>query len=599
MQRVIKILVAVCPAALFIAPAAACVKSDTRFAASSNTLYIETPVTCTPTQLAAFLKPSVLEQTSATNRTWLLKANLRITGGGTLLLHGSEIGGDTDEFRLLSNNSPASHVRINPRWGTLDIRWTRVRSWDAAAGTSDNDTSNGRAYIHAESFLEADGVTARESRMDIADSEIDHLGFHAAVSYGLVWKVIGDNALVPDLYDRVNVYGSLVRSQVHHNNMGFYSFGGQDIQITDNEISHNELYGIDPHDDSDFLVIQRNVSHDNGAHGIICSRRCNDLVITDNTVYNNEHGIMLHRDVVDTLVANNYVFGNRDNGIAVFESHFNTIRDNFVEDNEKGIRLSLGSHDNLIENNLVSGNSEVGLYLYQGADPPETTNGRPSDNVFRGNNLINNGRLIKARDSDRITFTDNTFSGSQADIEIYDSSDIEIVGNVDLMATMEISSEGAGAGFSTVHLETSRDVETKIDPFGTIELTNSAGQVFDPEENAGSNAISAQGSRLLIDYALTGASSHVSALPLFATATTGTFSLSAPVCSAPESSWQVSAATTDQGAQFRLACLTANTPYGLLRDGVLLMTLTSDAVGTLVFADTFTAASHTYQVQRQ
>jgi parallel beta-helix repeat protein len=370
MSRDIHALLALSLCALSVPQALGCVKADTRFAASSNTLYIEGPVTCTPTQLAAFLNTSVLQLVNPTSRTWLLKANLRITGGGTLRLHGQSIGGDTNEFRLLSNNSPASHVRINPRWGTLDIRSTRVRSWDTATSGPDTNTANGRAYIHAESFLEADGVTVRESRMDIVDSQVDHLGYHAAVSYGLVWKVIGDPAVVPDLYDRVSVYGSVIRSYVHHNNMGFYSYGAQAIEISDSEFAHNELYGIDPHDDSDLMLITRNVSHDNGAHGIICSRRCNDLTITDNIVYNNEHGIMLHRDVVDTLVANNHVYDNRDNGIAVFESHFNTIRDNIVEYNEKGIRLSLGSHDNLIENNVVRGSAEVGLYLYLGVEPP-------------------------------------------------------------------------------------------------------------------------------------------------------------------------------------------------------------------------------------
>lgn len=596
MSPSIRVAAFLCASACLGQPALACVKADTRWAASSNTLYIEKPVTCTPTQLAAFLNTSVLQLVNPATRTWLLKANLRITGGGTLRLYGSAIGGDTDEFRLLSNNNPANHIRINPRWGTLDIRSTHVTSWDSAAGGPDTDSANGRSYIHAESFLESDGVTARESRMDVIDSEVDHLGFHDAVSYGLVWKVIGDPATVPDIYDRVGVYGSVVRSNVHHNNMGFYSFGAEAIEITDSIFAYNEMYGIDPHDDSDLMVISRNIAHDNGTHGIICSRRCNDLIITDNTVYNNQHGIMLHREVVNTLVANNYVYNNRDNGIAVFESHGNVIRDNIVEYNEKGIRLSLGSHHNLIENNVVRGNSEVGLYLYKGEDPPETTDGRPKDNLFSGNTVVDNGRLIKARDSDRITFTGNTFVAGVADIEIYDSTAIDIVGNTDNLGILDITNIGRVSGFSSVRLEADRDVKTKVDAFSIIEITNPMGRVFDPDKHTGASVISPQGSLLTIDYGTTGASSKVSALPLYAAATSGSFTVDSPTCRALAAAWNVTAATSGQVATFRVACLAPATTFTIRRDAVPIASLTSSATGTLEFTDTFAAASHAYRV---
>lgn len=579
-------------------PVWACVKTDTRYAASSNTLYIEKPVACTLTNLAAFLKPTVLELIDPAQRIWLLKANVRITGGGSLLLYGSTAGGDVDELRLLSANSPAQYIRINPRWGHLDIRATHILSWDPAVNGPDTDTTNGRSYIHAESFLDTDGVTARESRMDIVDSEINNLGYYAAVSYGLVWKVIGDIAAVPDIYDRVNVYGSLVRSHVHNNYMGFYSFGALNITVTDNEIAFNESYGIDPHDDSDWLVISRNNVHDNGAHGIICSRRCNNLTITDNESYRNDHGIMLHREVVDTLVANNYVHHNRDNGIAVFESHRNTIRGNIVEYNEKGIRLSLGSSDNLIENNTVSGNTQNGFYIYKGSDLPETTDGRPKDNVFRNNIVSNNNRLIKVRDADRILFTGNTFSGATSDIEVYDSTAIDIVGNVDNLATMQITSEGAGSGSSEVHLETDRDVATKIDASGVITLTNPSGRILDPEENNGEIMIDPQGSTLVIAYPLTQLTSNVSALPLFATTTAGAFTLSKPVTNPATTTWTTNITAASQPVQFRVAQLTATTSYSVFRNNVLIAVIASDASGELSFADLLGPGQFNYKVMK-
>ena len=577
---------------------AVCVKTDTRFAASSNTLYIEKPVTCTLTQLAAFLKTTVLELVDPVQRIWLLKADLRITGGGSLILHGTAIGGDVNQLRLLSANSPVSYVRINPRWGVLDIRSTHILSWDPAVNGPDTNSHNGRAYIHAESFIDTDGVTVRESRMDIVDSEIDHLGFYDAVSYGLVWKVIGDVSAVPDLYDRINVYGSLIRSYVHHNYMGYYSFGAYGIEISDSETAYNEAYGIDPHDDSDYLLITRNISHDNGSHGIICSRRCDHLTITDNEVYNNDHGIMLHREVVDTLVANNYVHHNRDNGIAVFESHRNTIRDNTVEYYIDGIRLSLGSHDNVVENNIVRHNIENGLYLYHGEDPPETTDGRPKDNVFRNNTVADNGRIMKVRDADRIQFVNNVFSGAASDIEIYDASAIDIVGNVDNLSAMEIMSKGAVSGHSEVHLETDRSLVTKVDAQGVIVLTNPYGRILDPEENSGGVTIEPQGSTLIISYPLTTSTSNVTALPLFATTTTGLFTLKSPLTSPAMTSWTVNTTASSQPVQFRVAQLTANTSYRVFRNYLLLGVITSSVTGELSFSDLLAAGKFNYVVMK-
>lgn len=580
-------------------PALACVKTDTRFAASSNTLYIEKPVECRLTQLAAFLKTTVLELINPAQRIWLLKANVRITGGGSLLLHGSAAGGDVDELRLLSTNSPAQHIRINPRWGILDIRATQILSWDPAVGGPDTNTANGRSYIHAESFLEADGVTARESRMDIVDSEIHHLGYYAAVSYGLVWKVIGDITVIPDLYDRVEVYGSLLRSHVHHNYMGFYSFGAYAIEISDSEMAFNESYGIDPHDDSDQLLIARNLVHDNGAHGIICSRRCDGLTIIDNEIYNSDHGIMLHREVVNTLVANNYSHNNRSDGIALFESHNNIISGNIVEANQKGgIRLSMGSYGNAIEDNIVRDNVENGLYLYQGDDLPETTDGRPKDNVFRNNTVSGNGRLLKVRDADRILFENNVFSGTVSDIEIYDSTAIDIVGNEDNLASLEIASKGAVSGYSEVRLETDRDVATTIDEFGVIVLTNPSGRIFQPEENGPGTVIEPPGSTLVISSPLISNTSNVSALPLFATTTAGAFTLSSPVTSPAATTWTVDTTLPSQPVQFRVAQLTANTSYSVFRNSALIAVLVSGSTGELSFADSLVPGTFSYQVKK-
>ena len=60
----------------------------------------------------------------------------------------------------------------------------------------------------------------------------------------------------------------------------------------------NHQYGFDPHDDSDYLTIANNEVYNNGNHGIIASKRCNNVKIYGNEVYDGGEeaaGIFLHR----------------------------------------------------------------------------------------------------------------------------------------------------------------------------------------------------------------------------------------------------------------------------------------------------------------
>lgn len=58
-----------------------------------------------------------------------------------------------------------------------------------------------------------------------------------------------------------------------------------------------------------------------GNHGIIASKRCNDVSIQNNVVFDNkEHGIMLHRSSDNGIIRNNTVTGSGSACIALFES---------------------------------------------------------------------------------------------------------------------------------------------------------------------------------------------------------------------------------------------------------------------------------------
>ena len=60
----------------------------------------------------------------------------------------------------------------------------------------------------------------------------------------------------------------------------------------------NHQYGFDPHDDSDYLTIVNNKVYNNVNLGIIALKRCNNVKIYENEVYNGgaqAAGIFLHR----------------------------------------------------------------------------------------------------------------------------------------------------------------------------------------------------------------------------------------------------------------------------------------------------------------
>ena len=304
-----------------------CSSANIRWSASSNSVYITGDVECTLTEIKQLGSKYIpLTVSDPANKVWFLGAKLILQNGAKLILHGSPIGGDVDELRLKSNNATSTNnfVIIQADWGGIDIDSTKIVSWDEVASGIDTEYAlYKRAYINIRSRLDIDGVTPRESRMDIKNSDIGYLGYNGAEAYGLAWKVSSGS------FDTVGVFGDVTNNTIHHNYFGVYTYGAQAMTFLNNEVYDNVKYGLDPHDDSDFLIIDGNYVHNNGSHGIICSQRCDNLIITNNTSsYNGGNGIMLHRNTNDSLVEYNTLYNNADSGIAIFDSHRNTLRNN-------------------------------------------------------------------------------------------------------------------------------------------------------------------------------------------------------------------------------------------------------------------------------
>jgi parallel beta-helix repeat protein len=387
-----------------VSAATSCTSANLRFASSSNTLYVQAGGICRVADIAA-LKP--LQLVKQSDGIYLLKANLKLVDGSALMIDGDDPTDPVVEFRLLSNNTGLANsvVNLTADYGIVQINHTKVLSWDEAVQGPDTDyTTANRAYIRVRS-----SATDKQSRMDVTGSDIGYLGYYASESYGLTWKVSGS-------LNNVRVYGNILNSRIHNNYFGVFTYGAYGMMISGNEFDHNVKYGLDPHDDSDYLTIASNSAHHNGDHGIICSQRCNNLVIRYNTSYNNAgHGIMLHRSVDNSLVEYNQVFDNEDTGIALFESNNNIIRGNIVQGNKTGIRLSVGTSYNRFEGNMIYGSTSNSIYTYKGSDMPERAgnDGINRGNIWSQNDVTASGSyILKLNATDKDSFSNNDFTGN-------------------------------------------------------------------------------------------------------------------------------------------------------------------------------------------
>src|ERR1051325_9781696 len=96
-------LLAVLSATVFLSPPV--FSATFRFATTSNRIYVEGGGSATLSDIRAALPHAPLDLVDPVNSIWLVRANLLVTDGSILELHGTSIGGDVNELRLLSNNN--------------------------------------------------------------------------------------------------------------------------------------------------------------------------------------------------------------------------------------------------------------------------------------------------------------------------------------------------------------------------------------------------------------------------------------------------------------------------------------------------------------
>ncbi|VUD58779.1 Poly(beta-D-mannuronate) C5 epimerase [Thalassocella blandensis] len=205
-------------------------------------------------------------------------------------------------------------------------------------------------------------VTWTGSELYIANSTIKSFGYHKSKSYGLSVANYSDSIL--HKWEEKHPIAWIIDSTFEDMYYGFYCYDSDNLVVLRNTYTDNVVYGIDPHDYSNNLIIAYNeVSGTQLKHGIIVSREVSNSWIFNNKSYNNKlSGFVLDRKSSNNLVANNIAMNNGSDGITFYESSDNLVYNNEVLGNKKhGIRARNSTNIHLQQNKIVA-NGSYGVY---------------------------------------------------------------------------------------------------------------------------------------------------------------------------------------------------------------------------------------------
>jgi parallel beta-helix repeat protein len=496
----------------------------------------------------------------------------------------------------------------------------RVTSWDDAANAPDTNPNvaagatgvRGRAYVRAQSYL--DNGTPRMSRMTFANSIVENLGWYAAESYGVSWKSVGCVHDSTAICSSAPVTGGATGTIFQKNYMGTYVWGGHGMTFTNNDFDRNVMYGLDTHDVTTDLDVEGNRFTSNGDHGFICSQRCDSLTVVGNTsAYNGlvpwagpsptgdtqggqVHGIMLHRGITNTVVANNIVHDQPNGaGIAIFDTNGQTITNNTVTNNLYGIRISVGSANNVFSGNKVLGSRKYGVYTYKGSDLPDNPaggSGRPTGNVFTGNDFIGSTvAAVNLTDTDGTRFDKNTFGGGA--IKVTNSAGTRVAGGV--TSGQSVTAAGSSAVPSDVKLVDANVATTSTiaDAYSKENITSTAGRVYLVQNAAYSQTVTPAGSTVTLTTAKTGTTATVPVTPSNVAVRPSASSVKVSTAGGTAPKISLAAATAGISVTITVTGLTPSAPYAVAGGSTSPTTVTSSGQGVLTFSRTLSSTSPT------
>ncbi len=252
--------------------------------------------------------------------------------------------------------------------GLLYIVDTHVVGW--------NETEKKPAMAtYADKYKYRPFITAwSESDTQLAGSVFKALGYANAKSYGLSFSS-GPKDMITFRHENIErPKGNVIANSFDNMYYGFYSYEADHISIVGNEYVDNIVYGVDPHDRSNYLTIAYNTAYlAQKKHGIIISREVNYSIILGNLSFENKgSGFMIDRLSTGSMIYANTGLRNKQDGLTIFESSCKMIASNrFIHNERTGLKIrnatDVGVFYNVVANNRGSGIEGYISDLRQGA----------------------------------------------------------------------------------------------------------------------------------------------------------------------------------------------------------------------------------------
>jgi parallel beta-helix repeat protein len=122
-------------------------------------------------------------------------------------------------------------------------------------------------------------------------------------------------------------------------------FGGYCMSVTGSSYADNYYYGLDPHDDTDYMTVSGQQLHRQRGPRLICSVYCKQLRGDQQPGPQQQQARHHAPPRVDgAIVEGNTIRGNGDTGLAIFDSYNAVVRNNTIENNGvSAVRLSVGA----------------------------------------------------------------------------------------------------------------------------------------------------------------------------------------------------------------------------------------------------------------
>lgn len=263
------------------------------------------------------------------------------------------------EIRISSG--PKGHAFLAANRGKLvfagsSAQRQQIASFDTSTARPDLDPTNGRAY-----------VTVRGGHMRFTDVDAKYLGFNDGVTSGVSWMGTATNPAT----------GGSARSSFTSGRFGAYTSGARGLRIAQSQFARNEIYGFDPHSSTHRTLVEDSEAHDNGRHGFIFSKDCNDNVIRRSRSFSNggagffiDDGNPLRSGIQESnrnVIEGSTATDNRDAGFVIEGGNNNEIRQSRALGGRLGVVVRERATDARIADVSVTQPTNIGIQLTGGS----------------------------------------------------------------------------------------------------------------------------------------------------------------------------------------------------------------------------------------